>query len=104
MSAVAILINGPNGMRTLRKSRKSCASTRCVTRARPKNRTPPYIKPATQANNSTVQHIRVTPEHIHAANYAFDVTPARLVSGLITEYGIFSASSEGLQQLRDNHL
>ncbi|MEZ5540288.1 MAG: S-methyl-5-thioribose-1-phosphate isomerase [Pseudomonadales bacterium] len=57
-----------------------------------------------QANNSTVQHIRVTPEHIHAANYAFDVTPARLVSGLITEYGIFSASSEGLQQLRDNHL
>ncbi|HUX22793.1 MAG TPA: S-methyl-5-thioribose-1-phosphate isomerase [Spirochaetia bacterium] len=27
----------------------------------------------------------------HAANYAFDVTPARLVSGYITERGIFSA-------------
>lgn len=52
--------------------------------------------------NHAVQHVRVTPEQVHAANYAFDVTPARLVSGLITEYGIFSASSEGLQNLRDS--
>jgi methylthioribose-1-phosphate isomerase len=30
------------------------------------------------------------------ANYAFDVTPARLVSGLITERGIFKASENSL--------
>lgn len=34
-----------------------------------------------------------------AGNYAFDVTPARLVSGLITERGICAASVEGLAGL-----
>ncbi|SMF46444.1 methylthioribose-1-phosphate isomerase [Tistlia consotensis] len=33
------------------------------------------------------------------ANYAFDVTPARLVSGLITERGVATASREGLAAL-----
>jgi methylthioribose-1-phosphate isomerase len=55
-----------------------------------------------QPSDGSIQHIRVTPEHMHAANYAFDVTPARLVSGLITEFGIFAASSEGLQKIRNN--
>lgn len=31
-----------------------------------------------------------------AANYAFDVTPARLVTGLITERGVCAASEQGL--------
>ena len=34
-----------------------------------------------------------------AANYAFDVTPARLVTGLITERGVCPASEEGLRGL-----
>ncbi len=34
-----------------------------------------------------------------AANFAFDVTPARLVSGLITERGVCPASAEGLLSL-----
>jgi methylthioribose-1-phosphate isomerase len=34
-----------------------------------------------------------------AANYVFDVTPARLVTGLITERGICSASEAGLRAL-----
>lgn len=34
-----------------------------------------------------------------AANYAFDVTPARLVSGIITERGIVAANEESLLQL-----
>ena len=34
-----------------------------------------------------------------AANYAFDVTPARLVTGLITERGVCAASEEGLREL-----
>ena len=35
----------------------------------------------------------------HAANYAFDVTPARLVTGLITERGVCAASEAGLLEL-----
>ncbi len=35
-----------------------------------------------------------------AANPAFDVTPARLVSALVTEHGSFEASEEGLRKLR----
>jgi methylthioribose-1-phosphate isomerase len=40
--------------------------------------------------------VRLTPEASPAANYAFDVTPARLVTALITERGVCPASREGL--------
>jgi methylthioribose-1-phosphate isomerase len=40
--------------------------------------------------------VRLTPEGSPAANYAFDVTPARLITGLITERGVCRASREGL--------
>jgi methylthioribose-1-phosphate isomerase len=43
--------------------------------------------------------VRITPEGSPAANYAFDVTPARLVSALITERGVCAASTEGLLTL-----
>jgi methylthioribose-1-phosphate isomerase len=43
--------------------------------------------------------VRVTPTDSPAANYAFDVTPARLVTGLITERGICPASPKGLYAL-----
>ena len=43
--------------------------------------------------------VRVTPDGSPLANYAFDVTPARLVAGLITERGIAPASAEGLRSL-----
>jgi methylthioribose-1-phosphate isomerase len=40
--------------------------------------------------------VALTPEDSPAGNYAFDVTPARLVTGLITERGICDASEEGV--------
>ena len=40
--------------------------------------------------------VRVSPPGTQVANFGFDVTPARLVSGLITERGICAASAEGL--------
>jgi methylthioribose-1-phosphate isomerase len=43
--------------------------------------------------------VRITPEASPVANFAFDVTPARLVSGLITERGLCPASREGLLAL-----
>jgi methylthioribose-1-phosphate isomerase len=43
--------------------------------------------------------VQITPDGVTARNYAFDVTPARLVTGLITERGICAASEEGLRTL-----
>jgi methylthioribose-1-phosphate isomerase len=43
--------------------------------------------------------VRLTPPDSPAANYAFDVTPARLVTALITERGICPASPEGLLEM-----
>ena len=40
--------------------------------------------------------VRLTPEGSPAANFAFDVTPARLVTALVTERGTCPASAEGL--------
>jgi methylthioribose-1-phosphate isomerase len=40
--------------------------------------------------------VRLTPEGSPAANFAFDVTPARLVTALITERGVCPAAREGL--------
>ena len=45
-----------------------------------------------------IETIRVVPKGSPVANYAFDVTPARLVSGLITERGVLAASPEALAQ------
>src|SRR5690606_18920983 len=43
--------------------------------------------------------VQIPPDGSPAANYAFDVAPARLVAGLITERGICAASAEGLATL-----
>jgi methylthioribose-1-phosphate isomerase len=52
-----------------------------------------------QAADGTITTIQVTPPGSAAANPAFDVTPARLVTGLITERGRCDASPEGLLSL-----
>ena len=46
-----------------------------------------------------LKKVLLTPENSPAANYAFDVTPARLVTGLITERGICSSDSQGIFEL-----
>jgi len=43
--------------------------------------------------------VTITPDGSPVANYAFDVTPARLVTGLITERGVARASRQGLAAL-----
>ena len=48
---------------------------------------------------SGVGALRLYPERSPAANYAFDVTPARLVTGLVTERGVAPASRDGLLSL-----
>jgi len=43
-----------------------------------------------------IETVCILPEGSPAANYGFDVTPARLVSGLITERGVLAASRSAL--------
>jgi len=43
--------------------------------------------------------VRVCPEASPAANFAFDVTPARLITGLITERGVCRAAAEDIRRL-----
>ena len=43
-----------------------------------------------------IETVRVVPDGSPVANYAFDVTPARLVSGLITERGVLPADRDAL--------
>jgi methylthioribose-1-phosphate isomerase len=43
-----------------------------------------------------IETVRIVPDGSPVANYAFDVTPARLVTGLITERGVLSADRAAL--------
>ena len=43
--------------------------------------------------------VRLTPPGARAVNYAFDVTPARLVTGLVTERGVARATRAGIEAL-----
>lgn len=49
--------------------------------------------------DGTLQSVKVTPDGTPSGNPAFDVTPNRLVTGLITERGICPASEQGLREM-----
>jgi methylthioribose-1-phosphate isomerase len=48
--------------------------------------------------------VEIAPPECPAGNWAFDVTPARLVTGLITERGVCEASAEGIASLFPEHV
>ena len=50
-------------------------------------------------NKGNIDTIRVTPIGSKSYNPAFDVTPSRLITGLITEKGICKANKESLKFL-----
>jgi methylthioribose-1-phosphate isomerase len=50
-------------------------------------------------SNGKTMHVRTVASETAVSNFAFDVTPARLVTGLITERGVCAASEEGLLKL-----
>jgi len=56
-----------------------------------------YIQGKTK--DGTIQQVLLTPENSPAMNYAFDVTPAHLVTGIITERGICAANESSILQL-----
>ena len=50
-------------------------------------------------SDGEIDRVLICPETTQARNYGFDVTPARLVTALITERGVCSASEEGITKL-----
>jgi methylthioribose-1-phosphate isomerase len=53
--------------------------------------------------SGAIETVTVTPEGSPVANYGFDVTPARLVSGLITERGVIAADRNALASAFPDH-
>jgi methylthioribose-1-phosphate isomerase len=51
---------------------------------------------AGKAADGRIETVQLTPDGSAVANYAFDVTPARLVTGLITERGVVAANRAAL--------
>lgn len=52
-----------------------------------------------RTSGGSVVRVELTPPGTRASNPAFDLTPARLVTGLITEVGVVPASSAGVDSL-----
>lgn len=46
--------------------------------------------------NGDIEAVNIAPQGTRVTNYAFDVTPARLISGLITERGVVEASEQAI--------
>lgn len=57
------------------------------------------VKYADGFRDGEIVEVRVAPENSPAANYGFDVTPRRLVTGLITERGVCDADEKNLLEL-----
>ena len=49
--------------------------------------------------NNEIKKVLIYPKKSKAMNLAFDVTPAKYITGLITEKGVCEASSDGLKKL-----
>ena len=51
-----------------------------------------------KTSDGRIETVRIVPDGSAVANYGFDVTPARLVTGLITERGVVAPSREALAE------
>jgi methylthioribose-1-phosphate isomerase len=61
------------------------------------------VKRADGWRNGQMLEVSVAPEGSPAANYGFDVTPRRLVTGLITERGVCKADEKSILELFPEH-
>ena len=65
-------------------------------------RDPDEVRFVQGSDRGRVTRVLVGPEDSPAANFAFDVTPARLVTAFITERGVCAASQEAIRALFDD--
>jgi methylthioribose-1-phosphate isomerase len=52
-----------------------------------------------KTGSGTIEKVLICPETTPARNWGFDVTPARYITGLITDRGVTEASEEGILKL-----
>ena len=62
-------------------------------------RDPGEVTFMTGASGKETVNVRICPDTTPARNFAFDVTPARLITGLITERGICKADKKSIEEL-----
>ena len=62
-------------------------------------RDPDEVKYVQGLIDNKIQSVLIAPIQTSAINYSFDVTPAKYITGLITERGICKASEEGIKEL-----
>ena len=62
-------------------------------------RDPEEIRYVQGMDNGVTRRVLIAPESSPAANFAFDITPSRLVTGLITERGVCRATAEDIMRL-----
>ena len=65
-------------------------------------RDPEEVINITGFSDGKIHSVRICPENSVAANYGFDITPARLISGLITEKGICKATEKDIKNMFPN--
>jgi len=56
-----------------------------------------------RTSDGRIETVTIVPEGTNIANYGFDVTPARLVTGLITERGVVEAKRDALKRAFPDH-
>lgn len=62
-------------------------------------RDPSEVTEMSGLSNGRQETVRICPMGSEAANYGFDVTPARLITGLVTEKGICRAEESDIKRL-----
>ena len=65
-------------------------------------RDPEEVTNVTGLAEGKIRSVRICPEDTIAANYGFDITPARLITGLITEKGICRATEKDIKEMFSN--
>lgn len=67
-------------------------------------RDPDEVTTMTGILDNSIRKIRICPENTRAANFGFDVTPARLITGIISEKGVCKAEEDEIRNMiSDNH-
>jgi methylthioribose-1-phosphate isomerase len=62
-------------------------------------RDPEEVRNVSGFAEGKIKSVRICPEDTVAANYGFDITPARLITGLITEKGICRATEKDIKEM-----
>jgi methylthioribose-1-phosphate isomerase len=67
-------------------------------------RNPEEVTHVSGISEGVVRNVRICPADAGAANYGFDVTPARLITGLITEKGVCRASEDDIKAMFSDNI